>query len=641
MFFAVLLFAVGPSPYERSDRQVWVDRSPPLSPGDYITAVQYGPSTSEIWVGSWDGYILRSTDDGVTYREVFRPIDAEPLVEPRLANRRAPFIPDLARGLDRNLSPGDRVGRANQSADLAGAVRDRPRERASPVLSSLLRPSARVTVEVSRFYSCHGYVYVKTGVGVWRTRDAVFWDQLPIGPTGNRERVYWLSCDNTTPGRFVVNTPRGVLETRNNGASFHYYPNPLPRAATEVDVAAFDGEGYLLAMFQRRLFWENSDRRSYREVCHLYGDSLEADSLRYFSGVGGREIAAVTGDGVMLCDKNTNSMRRFAGETFARKDVRAVELRGQRAVVVTNENVFWSEDGGQSFRVAFRATAVDPITRTAVNSSDRDQYLVHGSRFIWVRRPETPSDRVDVQALRRRGTRFLADAYAGRDDAFVNRRRVTLDDVLKVTMERFGLNADELASKRNVLRFRSLLPNVVGRVAYADGLNLISILDRGLPERDFFSDDGRNDYDWQLFFAWDLQNLFQDEQQTDVQWRELERLRFRLVKRIKEAYQNFEHASALLEDPLLSEEQRSSLVLRRREAAAYLHGITGGRFDELDPTALPRIHLARAVPISPPPLVTEPSHATQPVLAQPVVTEEPPEPVKKKKRRRKRRKRRR
>ncbi|MEM6531933.1 MAG: hypothetical protein AAF654_04885 [Myxococcota bacterium] len=600
MFFVVLLTLVGPNPYERSDRQVWVDRSPPLAPGDYITAVEYGPGVAEIWVGSWDGYILRSTDDGQSYREVFRPIDAEPLVEPRLANRRAPFIPDLARGLARGLAPGDRTGRALQSADLAGSVRDRPRERASPVLSSLLRPSARTTVEVSRFYRCHEYIYVKTGAGVWGTRDTNFWQQIQVGPAGNRERIYWVSCDDTTPGRFIVNTPRGVLETLNNGASFHYYPNPLPRAVTAVDVAFFDGNGLLTIVSQNRLFWENSDRRSYREVCHLYGDSLEADSLRFFTAIGGREVAAITDDGVLFCDKNTNSIRRIPGEIFSRQTALLAEIVGQRVVVVTNENVYWSEDGGNTFRVAFRATAVDPITRTARNAANRDKYLVHGNRFIWVRQPEAPSEQVDIQALRRQGTRFLMDAYSGRDDAFINRRRVTLDDVLRVTMERFAMSPDELASKRNVLRFRSLMPSVVGRVIYGDGLNFVSILDRGISRRDFSSDNAAEDYDWQLFLAWDLQNLFQDAQQTDVQWRELERLRFRLVGRIRDAYQNLERATLLLEDPRLSADQRSNLRLRRQEAAAYLNGLTGERFPELDPDALPAVRFARLVEPSPP-----------------------------------------
>ncbi|MEO0812679.1 MAG: hypothetical protein AAFY60_07435, partial [Myxococcota bacterium] len=73
-------------------------------------------------------------------------------------------------------------------------------------------------------------------------------------------------------------------------------------------------------------------------------------------------------------------------------------------------------------------------------------------------------------------------------------------------------------------------------------------------------------------------------------WRDLERLRFRLVQRIKEAYRNFERASRQLDDPTLSAQQRVYLRLRQREAAAYLHAITGERFSELNPEKLsPRL----------------------------------------------------
>ena len=581
-----------------SDRQFWVDISPPLTPGDYITAINYGPGENEIWVGTWDGFILRSTDDGVTYRETFRPIDAEPLVEPRLANRRAPFIPDLARGLGRELAPGDRVGRASQSADLAGQVRDRPRERSTPVLSSLLRPSARVTVDVQRFFDCHGYVYVKTGMGVWRTQDGVFWDQLPVGPTGQREKVRWLSCDGTTPGRFILNTARGILETRNNGASFHYYGNPLPRSGDAVDIAAFMGNGYLIVILGNRLFFENEDRSSYRQICHIYGDSVEADSIGYMILPSKREVGAITGDGFVLCDVNTNSMRRLPGEIWGREPLRIVSVSGRTVIVVTNETIYWSDDGGEDFRVVFRASALDPITRLAINREDPNKRIVYGTRFIWKQTPQLPSTQVDTRQLRRVGTKLLRDAYAGQNDILENHRRIPLDVVIHTALERFDLTAEELASTRNVLRFRALLPDLVASVVGREGYDRNAFRDQVNPAGDGpISVEGENQlesYQWQLFFAWDLTNLLQDEQQTNVFWRDLERLRFRLVERVKEAYQNFERASRQLDNPTLTDKQRVYLRIRQRQAAAYLYGMTGERFPEFDPEKLtPALSLAR------------------------------------------------
>ncbi len=573
---------------DASDRQFWVDVSPPLAPGDRITSVQYGPEVEEIWVGTWDGYILRSQDNGLTYRETFRPIDAEPLVQPRLANRRSPYLNDLARGLGRELAPGDRVGRARQTEDLAGQVRDRPRERSTPLLSSLLSPSARTTVEVQRFYSCHDYLYVKTGVGIWRTQDGVFWDQLPIGPTGNRERVRWLSCDSTTPGRFILNTDRGILETLNNGASFHYYGNPLPRTADAVDIAAFLGNGYLLVIQGDQLFYENEDG-GFREICYIHGDSVEADEVRYMIIPSDRLVGAITGDGVLLCDVNTNSIRRFPGEIFSREPIQSAAVDGRTVVVVTGTTVFWSDNEGQDFRVVFRTSTTDPIGRISRNSADPEQMIVNGSRFIWRKTPQLPSTRVDTRQLRRVGTKLLQDAYSRRNDILKDYRRTSLDTVIHTALDRFELTAGQLATTRNVLRFRSLMPEVVAGLVSNEGFTRNgrrNALDGIITPVAFNGEDELSSIQWQVFFAWDLNNLIQDARQTNVFWRDLERLRFRLVERVKEAYQNFERASRKLDDPSLSEKQRIYLRIRQREAAAYLHSITGERFSDLDPANL-------------------------------------------------------
>lgn len=582
------VFLVAALAASASDRQFWVDVSPPLAPGDYITAVQYGPEKNEIWVGTWDGYILRSTDDGMTYRETFRPIDAEPLVQPRLANRRSPFINDLARGLGREYAPGDRVGRARQTEDLAGQVRNRQRERSTPLLSSLLSPSARITVEVQRFYNCHGYVYVKTGAGIWRTQDGVFWDQLPVGPTGSRERVRWLSCDSTTPGRFILNTDRGILETLNNGASFHYYGNPLPRTADAVDIAAFLGNGYLLVIQGDQLFYENEDG-GYREICYVHGDSVEADEVRYMIIPSDRLVGAITGDGVLLCDVNTNSIRRFPGEIFSREPIRSASVSGRTVVVVTGTTVYWSDDGGQDFRVVFRTSTTDPIGRVSSNDADPDQMIVNGNRFIWRKTPQLPSTRVDTRQLRRVGTKLLRDAYSGRNDILKDYRRASLDVVLDTALERFELSANQLAQTRNVLRFRSLMPEVVAGLVGNDGFDRFgrrNVLDGIVAPVALNGENELQSYQWQVFFAWDLNNLIQDARQTNVFWRDLERLRFRLVERVKEAYQNFERASRKLDDPSLTEKQRMYVRIRQREAAAYLHAITGERFPDFHPESL-------------------------------------------------------
>ncbi|MEM6733373.1 MAG: hypothetical protein AAF658_17580, partial [Myxococcota bacterium] len=294
---------------------------------------------------------------------------------------------------------------------------------------------------------------------------------------------------------------------------------------------------------------------------------------------------AITLDGFLLCDLNTNSMRRFPGEIFSRQPLRAVTVSGSQVVVASDTNLFVSENGGEDFTVAFRAPAVDPINRPVNNRADRDKMLVFGNRFVWRRSPQLPSSEVDTQRLRRVNTRLLQDAYSGENQLLTNFRMVSLEDVIDAALERFELNPNQLATTRNVLRFRALFPSVIGTLVGSDAEERNTLEDLEAPT---FApaDISRTGVEWGVFLTWDLRNLLQDAQQVNVNWRELERLRFRLVERVKDAYQNFERASRALDDTTLTPKQRMYLMLRQKEAAAYLHSITGERFEVLDPTRL-------------------------------------------------------
>ncbi|MFC1609899.1 hypothetical protein ACFL6C_02985 [Myxococcota bacterium] len=576
----------------------WIEITGGLPPHDDITTVQPGEHPDELWVGTHRGLVWHSTDNGDSFRIAFRPVQSEPPVVPWLSNIRASSLSDLARGTDRDLAPRDRVSLAERAGDLAGTVRDRPRSRGAPLLSSLVRRVERDRVVVKKVATCaEGVMFVVTPETVWRSKDkGVHWEKLLLGPMGlaldsqggTPGGVGWLTCSEKTPGHVVVNTASGILESFNWGDTFGFWKNPFPRASL-VQTASLGGPGgRIRIMHDNRFYREREDRNGYEFVCHLIGDSLEADDPSWVWLVADTGHAfAVTGDGILLCDQGR--VRRLRDERLSRRPARFVWVDWTRAghiYVATEHEVYESFDNGESFEQIFVSPTERTIRRILMHPDRPDDLLVVTGGQLWRR----ITDPAAVQ------TWESGAATRRRVDGVLN--QAPLWEVVQTSLDRLELEPRQIAGRRQDLRLRALMPRVIVRVvrleattveayddmlaplATASGAEQVTQLERGHTI-------------WSAFVLWDLRDVILDPLQTDHSWVDLERLRQRITWRVQDAWAMWARETVALGNPNLNGKQRAFHEVSRRQAAAYLHHMTGGEFAAFD---LSTVHSKGASP---------------------------------------------
>jgi hypothetical protein len=525
-------------------------------PATDITHAMFGASAREIWVGTAQGRVYRTRDLGESYELVFEVPDAEPLVVPQLETLRAVSLGDLGRGLERDVDPRDRTGRTGRQADLAGNVRDRPRERGAPLLASLVRPGSREPTTIEQLKRCGDAVFVLSGSGLFRsTDDGARFDRLSLGPT---KKVQWVSCDSSRPGRVLLDIGHLALESHDLGETFYPFFTPLPQA----DDLGFDldDEGRAIVFDGRKTFREDAARRRFELVCELRPDSLGAAQVAWTWMLPTERVLAVTHDGVQTC--HGNDAGRLPDLRLAER-IRYLWADGlDHLYVATSRNVFESFDGGATLREIFTAPAQRSITRVIQRGSDPNELLIATGGQIFLPAAVAPP-RHDVTAE-------VSDRLM---------RDVPLHDVVSSALGRLHLAADDLAGKRTDLRLRSLMPTVVARYAYCDCSSGNSLTDVGvLNPRELTGSTEASQRQWAVFALWDLRDFLFDPLQIDTTWADLEVLRREITYRVQDTYTRWVQTSGLLADPALPARLRAHHLLTQRAAAAYLDSMTGGAF---------------------------------------------------------------
>ncbi|MEE8409656.1 MAG: hypothetical protein V3T05_08625 [Myxococcota bacterium] len=551
----------------------WVELTSGLPPYDDFTTASFGDDPDEIWLGTKGGRVWMSHDGGESWALVFRPRANEPVVEPRLRNIRVSTVGDLGRGLDHDLDPRDRTSRIQESADLAGGVRDQPRTRGSPLLSSLLRPTARDRIEIAYINHCLEATYLVTPEALWRSYDrGVRWDRLFVGPAGPASEVHWLTCDATQPGRIALNTGAGVLESVDWGDSFFPYRNPFPRAMLPQTASLGPG-GRLLILDGNMVFRERQDRRGYDRICHLVGDSVEAEQVRWAWWVShSRMTFGVTNDGVIRCYKGKSE--RLPDARLARQIARFVWIdwtQPGHMYAATQRQVLESFDDGMTMKEVFVVPTLRSIRRV----------LFHEDR---------PMDLLVLtagQVFRRITDETKLRAGPGEPSAYVRRQAASapLWDVVLTGLTRLELTPQAIASRRDNITLRGLLPTVVVRFVRIENRFADGSIDRAVQTLASGGTSRAGDFGgnvWGAFALWDLADLWHDPEQTNTSWVDVERLRAKITYRIQDYYAMWMREIQALDNPRLSLSQRVFHEVARREAAAYLHQITGGSFAAFD-----------------------------------------------------------
>ncbi len=546
-------------------RGTWRDISVGIPPGDDISYFTFGDTDDEMFVGTRSGYVWRTRDGGQTWMWIFRPLVNEPIAIPQLKDVRAPTVGDLGLGQGREIQPRERQGEVRRHADLAGTLRSAPRERGAPLLGSIVRPEVVDPADVENIRRCGPYIFLSTDQGLFRSRDdGAYFEPLHVGPTLDGWVESWVSCDPTHPGRLIVNGEGMVFESHDWGDSFYRYTDPLPRSPT-VQTVTFDPEGRLLIVKDGRVYRERRDHRGYDRVCMFVADSIGSTDLRWAWWVNTGRVFGVTSDGVLKCEGQRST--RLHDLRLGGEDIRFIwidEPRLQHIFVATERAVYESFDGGGSFTLAYTARTQRSIRRIAVSDREGDLVVVTGGQIF----------------------RRIPDAHSAFGPARVTERlsrEVPLWQVVNTALERAGLLPSDLASQRTDVRLRALLPRLQLRASYND--------DRAAGDFERLGADlsqtveARRSHGgvWSVFAYWDLGDILHDALQSDPTWADLQRLRAKITYGVQDQYATWVRAQAALAEEGLSPWVQAYNEIVQREAAAYLHQMTGGAFAAFAP----------------------------------------------------------
>jgi hypothetical protein len=454
-------------------------------------------------------------------------------------------------------------------------VRDRPRDRGNVMLSALVKRDARARVAVKYISKCPNGLYMFTSEGVWRTEDkGVHWDRLMLGPMGEGNTVRWVSCSWKQPGHMVINTNGGPLESFDYGDTFGLWKNPFPRAQL-LPIAGPGEDDLLFVMDEHWLYQERKDGH-YEVLGHIIGDSVEADSPHWTWAVpdwGMRFV--VTGDGMLVLDEN--GTRRVNEERLARRPLRfpyVDETVPGHVFAATENEVYESFDYAQTFEHIFTSPTERTIIRMTMHADRPGDLIVVTGGQLWRRIWDDDAQLWELpQTTRSRVDRIL--------------RSAPLWDTVETSLSRIHLLPEQIAAQRTNVRFRSLLPDVVGRIAYADGslgLNTnVTYGSPGVPIVDLFDTGATGHTIWSVFFFWDLRDFFLDPLQLSTSWVDIERLRLSITWDVQDTWAKWSRSVTALADPTLTPAQHAYHEISRREAAAFLNHMTGGKFAAFGP----------------------------------------------------------
>ena len=556
----------------------WIELTSGLPPEADASYMAFGKNSDDIWVGTTFGGVWRSQDGGRTYFQVFRALFDEPVVTPRNVYSRRVQLDNFGRDSQSLVNPRDRAGQAKRATDLSGAARDDTRDISTPLLSSVVRTSARERVSITRITHCPGdATYIIAGGQMWRSMDDGWrWDWLSVSPAGADNTVYWVSCDYTTKGRLVANTPSGTLESLDYGESFMLYPTLMGRAQ-KYSTAAFDETGRLVTLVDRRVRRENEARNGFDQICHLTGQSVDQDNLRWAWLYDGTNLVAVTNDGWIWC-RNGVSQPMEAPE-LARRPARYVYFDrrnkpGQppdHIYLLTEQHVYESLDGGKHVQEIFRSPSARSVRRILQHRDRPDDLVIITGGQVW-RRLMNPDDWV------RGGVPITQNQLS---------QAAPLWEVVQVAIGRAELMPDQLAAKRIKVRLRSLLPSVILQYSHTEGAfsQVRHSQNLGISGLSFYETvDVADDY-YAAFAMWNLGDFVFDPMQTSRAWADLERLRQKLTYHIEDNYSLWLRETQAVLNLRITSRERIYHDMRRRRAAAYLDAVTGRAFPAFDPEA--------------------------------------------------------
>ncbi|MBI5510120.1 MAG: hypothetical protein HY903_15290 [Deltaproteobacteria bacterium] len=561
----------------------WVEIGGGLPAGDDITAMSFGNGADDILVGTTAGYVFRTLDGGETYQPIFTPQDTEPLVEPRLHNLASAAVDDLGRGHDRNMDPRDRAGSVKAAANLAGEVRDNPQIRATPLLASLVRETARERAAVTQIQRCAPATFLLTPESLWRsTDDGLRFEQLNVGPSGLRSAIYWITCDPARKGHVALNTAAGVLESFDLGETFFMFGSAFPDGA-KVDGIDFRADGRLVVTAQGRVFVERQGGGGYEAVCNYRrGDSVEGklDWIWWTEGRGRPVLYLVTGDGIVVCDDG--KLKRLDPLGLGRVQAEFVwidDAEPGHILAATKHEVYESFDAGASFKLAFVVPTERSVRKLLMDGGRKGDLLVATGGQIF-RRVQ------DDDGARKR-------AVAGREAAVTERlmSEAPLWQVLQTALARMELAPERVAERRVDSMFRNLMPDIAVRASYAMSASpslRTPRFDAGADPR-FPQSGAPDDFSafartrggaayWSVVAVWDLREIIADRYTSDRLWADVERLRQKMTFRVQDEWVAWGQASVKLSQAGLSRRARLFHELKRREAAAILNQMTGGGF---------------------------------------------------------------